>query len=78
MILRRVNLPGVSYCTESLMTPGSQQLFLKTFAQAFKGIVSQNQLWIHILLLRFEQSSRSELFFDSPGYDTPESPFFRT
>ena len=30
------------------MTPGSQQPFLKTFEQAFKGAMSQNQLWIHI------------------------------
>ena len=41
IILLRVNLPMVSYCTESLMTPASQQPFLKTFAQAFKGTVSQ-------------------------------------
>ena len=27
---------------ESLMTPGSQQPFLSTFSQAFKGKVSQN------------------------------------
>ena len=52
MILRKVNLPGVSYCTESFMTPESQQQFLKTFAQAFKGTVSLKKLWIHILLLR--------------------------
>ena len=31
----------ISYCAESLMTPGSQEPFLNTFAQAFKGTVSQ-------------------------------------
>ena len=43
-------LPWVSYSVESLITPGSLQLFLKTFAQALKGTVSQKQLWIHTLL----------------------------
>ena len=34
VILRRAYLLGVSYCAESLMTPGSQQPFLPTFVQA--------------------------------------------
>ena len=34
------------------MTPGSQQPFLSNFAQAFKGTLSQKELWIHILLLK--------------------------
>ena len=33
------------------MTPGSQQPFFTTFAEAFLGTVSQKQLWIHFLQL---------------------------
>ena len=41
MIPRRVNLLEVCNPGELLMTPGSQQPFLNTFAQAFKGTVAQ-------------------------------------
>ena len=83
-ILHRVNLPGVSYCAESLMTMGSQQPFPKTFAQALKGTASQKQLWIHTLPLKgylfiFVKRSSIKFIFDprdiklsNPG----ESVFF--
>ena len=45
IILHRVNLPGV-------WDPGSQQLFLKTFAQAFKGILSHKLMLIFITLIK--------------------------
>ena len=73
IILRRVNLQGVSYCAESLMTPGSQQPFLKTLAQPFKGTGSQNQLWIHNLLLKrakifiFEKVLGANIFWTPRG-----------
>ena len=35
MILRRVSLPAVSCCGESLMTLGSQQSVLRTFAHRY-------------------------------------------
>ena len=69
IILRRVNLSGVSYCTDAqsqslrgiilhrvnlpgVWDPGSQQLFLKTFAQAFKGILSHKWMLIFITLIK--------------------------
>ena len=45
-------LLAVWYCTESLYTAPSQQPFLNTFAQAFKGTVAQKYKWILILLLK--------------------------
>ena len=45
-------LLAVWYCTESLYTATSQQPFLNTFAQAFKGTVAQKYKWILILLLK--------------------------
>ena len=67
IILRWVNLPWVCYPRESLMTPGSQLPFLKTFAQALKGTVSQktNNKGLHFsFLLKMK-------FFGLPGISYP-------
>ena len=50
IILRRVSLPAVLYCWGVNHDPGKP--FLKTFAQAFKGAVSQKYMWILILLIK--------------------------
>ena len=56
----RKHLPEVSYCAESLMTPGSRQPFLITFAQCHKNkyglIFYRKRATIFIL----EKSSRTQ------------------
>ena len=63
------------------MTPGSQQPFLKTFAQAFKGRVSQKQMWILSQLKRatfciFAKNPGQHFLF-TPRNDTAGSQFFQ-
>ena len=43
MMLRRVNLPGVLYCAESLMTLGVNFYFFKLLHRPLKGQCHKNK-----------------------------------
>ena len=64
------------------MTPGSQQPFLKIFAQALKGTVSQKLMWIFVPLikgyiLRFSKTSRAKFVLTSQGLTPRGVGFFK-
>ena len=61
---------GVSYCAESLMTPGSQEPILTTFVQAFKGtvtIMDSYSIFKGLLFFYFWKKFQDKIFLTPRG-----------